>query len=495
MISNISFVPQNNFIYKNNNQTNTGLRLKPQLTHDTVSFTGQSPASFYETTFDYLASHILKRDKSYQVSNADISSKLIRKAVDGLFGRDDVYRDFPRSDASKIKWKSYIPQDIREYSVDKVNQARADRINEWKTVLTEPEKLQDKNPKLAEKLKKSNSLKLVIWDAITSEIKPDNRHIPVPFSDKALLDTVERFESIKPIDRSVTCSTPSFIDYYTHRMRDNLLMDMGYKKDSLQKVWVTIPSFKHEPKNKDANVAKLEILSNKNWCTRSSVDKAYDALTDGDFHIFLKRNKSQIWEPSLGMTSYQGKIDQIQGKENDNIIPLELIPELEKFVEKTNLKYNSGVSNEGPKARQAVQISKKLKEKNESGKTFYQAIHENNDYAMLEFLNRQPEKLENGNLRIGTYRPYYNLDVMSGVNVPYSMFGISESNLLRNVEEINGDFVLKHKNNRLYDSGITEFPPKLKSVKGKIICSEEQYEKFGEEMKKVVDNPNRIYVS
>ena len=45
-----------------------------------------------------------------------------------------------------------------------------------------------------------------------------------------------------------------------------------------------------DPFNKEANIKKLEILSCKNWCTRSSVDKAEAALEDGDFYIYLVRN-------------------------------------------------------------------------------------------------------------------------------------------------------------------------------------------------------------
>lgn len=492
MIQNINFISPNPKIYTNN-YSKTKMHYNKSLHCDTVQFTGQSPASFYNTTFEYLASNILKRDKSYQVSNSHISSKLIKQAVEGIFGENKVFTDFELSDYNKIKWKSYIPEDVRIYSVEKVNQARAERIGLWKNVLTNPESLEIVNPKLAKKIKNNYSLQLVIWDAVKSEIKSDNRHIPVPFDDKALLATIERFESIKPIDRSVTCSAPSFIDYYTHRLRDNLLMNMGYKNDTLQKVWIKIPSLRHDPQNRERNIATLEILSNKNWCTRSSVDKAADALSDGDFYIFLRRNKSQIWEPSLGITTYKGKLDQIQGKENDNIIPLDLIPELEKFVEKNNLKYQSGVFDEGPKARQAVLISKKLKEKNEFGMTFSQAIRESDDMAIFDFLKIKSEIIGR-NIKIGSYKPYYRLEPTSGINIPISMFGINESSLLKDVEIIDGDMILKHKNNKLFNSKINVFPPKLKKVTGKIVCSKEQYEKFGEDMLRVTGDPNKILV-
>ena len=52
-----------------------------------------------------------------------------------LFDRYDVFGDFKKSLVSKIKWKSYIPQDVREFSIGKINDARVERLNVWKTYL------------------------------------------------------------------------------------------------------------------------------------------------------------------------------------------------------------------------------------------------------------------------------------------------------------------------------------------------------------------------
>ena len=44
-------------------------------------------------------------------------------------------------------------------------------------------------------------------------------------------------------------------------------------------------------------------------------------------------------------------------------------------------------------------------------------------------------------------------------------------------------------------SSLKAFPPKLESVSGKVICSESQYEKFGEDIRRVVNNEmNRIII-
>lgn len=103
-------------------------------------------------------------------------------------------------------------------------------------------------------------------------------------------------------------------------------------------------------------------MSCRNWCTRSSVDKAREALEEGDFYIYLKRNGLSMWDPLVGMTTYEGKIDQIQGIENNNIVPLNLVGEIKSFIKANNLKCQSGLSDEYPKATQSIMISEKLNE-------------------------------------------------------------------------------------------------------------------------------------
>lgn len=464
---------------------------------DTVCFSGKSNPSEYITIFDYMAANILENSAKHGVKGDGLSKKNISKTMKELFDRYDVFGDFKKSLVSKIKWKSYIPQDVREFSIGKINDARVERLNVWKTYLNNAEKINpadDKyNQELVKKLKNNKSLKFVIWHAITSEINEANRHIPVPFDEKALLQTIQKFERILPIDRRTSCSKMTFLETYTHRLRDNLLTEMGLSNNNA--VWVRIPSIKHDRANSLDNISHLEILSNSNWCTRSSVDKARAALEDGDFYIYLKRNSVQEWEPLIGMACSKGKIDQIQGPLNNNIVPLNLLDEVKSFISQKGLKCASGVYDEGPKAQQAIKISEKLSEKNESKKTFNNAINEKNSEQIFKFLNVESEVLDDGLLKIGSYKPYYLMDKDAGSVVPYSMFGIDENALLKNVKIIDGNLYLTNKNS-LLKSRITKFPPNLESVTGRVICSTEQYEKFGSEIEKVVcENKSKIIIS
>lgn len=467
-----------------------------QNNYDSVCFTGMSQASEYKTVFDYLAAKILSGNKKYNVNSAMLSASKIGNAIKNLFKSFNIYDNFAKTEHTKIKWKSYIPLDIREYSVDKINYAREVRLKQWAQLLENPEELKEQYPELSKKLESNNgSLKFVVWNAVTSELKSDNRHIPVPLNEDALLKTIKRYEDIKPIDRNVTCAKPSFIEYYTHRLRDNLLMDMNLSNND--EVWVKIPSIKHDKDNKYKNIQKLEILSNKNWCTRSSYDKAEDALTDGDFYIYLKRTKPfNMWEPMVGMTSLKGKIDQIQGKDNDNIIPLNLVGKIKEFIAKSKLKCQSGILDEGPKSAQAIMISEKLNEKDLfTGRTFFSAIKDSEIESVFRILGVDVTKLKNGKLKINGYKPWYNIDPVHGHTIPYSMFGIDENELLKDVEIIDGNLMLCHKN-KLLCSAIDKFPENLKIVTGKVLCNKEQFSKYQEDILRVVNgNKSRIIVS
>lgn len=493
---NLSGTQNNKYAYNSRNMQNS-INIKPQHTQDEVMFTGHSEASMYKTVFEYLASEILENSGKYQFDNSLLSAKKIGDAINNLFQSGKGFPDFKRTVVKKIKWKSYIPQDVREYSVEKINQAREARLSQWKSFLENPTMISPAgvkhDSKLVEKIRKNKSLKIVIWDAVTSELKENNRHIPVPFNEKALLETIEGLERIQPIDRTTICAASSFLEKYTHRLRDNLLMDMGLSNN--KEVWVKIPSIKHDSLNNEKNISSLEILSCKNWCTRSSVDKAEAALQDGDFYIYLARNKIKQWQPLVGMTTCKGKIDQIQGIENNNIVPLTLVEKIKDFIKTEGLKCQSGVYAEGPKATQGIMISEKLNEVDPiSKKTFARAIRESDNFEIFKFLDSKVRKTEDNFLEISSYRPSYNLDSSKGFSIPYAMFGINEDLLLQNVRTINGNLIL-HNRNPLYNSQITSFPPNLETVTGRIECSKEQFAKFEKDFLRVTGgNSSKIIV-
>ena len=91
------------------------------------------------------------------------------------------------------------------------------------------------------------------------------------------------------------------------------------------------------------------------------------------------------------------------------------------------------------------------------------------------------------------YKPQFLLSRDQGIVVPYSFMGINEDIILEKVEKINKDFILYNKNN-LFSSKLTKFPPNLKEVGGRIICTKEQYEQFKEDIHRVVKDKKKIIV-
>lgn len=478
---------------------NKNTDLKQSCSCDIIKFEGMSPPSQYDTPFQYLAVKIIDASKKkYKVDGSLLSASKIDEALEQMEQNNTFYPDYKRSSSSKIKWKSYIPQDIRDFSIDKINEAREKRMLEWKTLLDtdNPNYVSDNADfydfELYEKLKKDKALRFVIWNTVSGELSDNNRHIPVPLNTTALLETIKGFENILPKDRAVRCHRPSFINIYTHRLRDNLLIEMNLSENDA--VWVKMPSILHDRRNKEKNIHNLEILSCKNWCTRSSVDKAEAALEDGDFYIYLERDKDNLWEPIVGMTTSRGKIDQIQGVENNNIVPLHLCDEIEDFIESSKLKCNSGIIDEGPKAREAIMISKKLNEVDPiTKKTFYKAIKDDDAVSIFKFLNVDCEILEDGMLAISNYKPNY-FTGGNGIIIPYSMFGINEDLLLKDVKIINGDLILDNPRT-VQNSRITVFPPNLEKISGRVSCSKEQYEKFKDDITRVLGGKaNKLYI-
>lgn len=460
-----------------------------------LGFRGMSRASEYKTTFDYIAAKTLDAAvKKYSINRSMISASNIKNTVSQLFMMNRVFGPYCASNPEKINWKNYIPEEVRTYCTNKVNEARAARLKQWHTFLDNPNIIDYREgyENLLRTVKEDDSLKFVIWHSINSELQASNRHIPVPFDIDALNETVNYFNNMEPKMRTLACGLSSFLPVYTHNLRNDLLCKMGLSDEKA--VWVRITSLKKDSQHKQENISALEILSNKNWCTRSSVDKAEAALMDGDFHVYLDRDENGFWNPAIGMASFRGEIDQIQGKDNNNFIPLNKLDIVKRYLAENKLKCRSDIGVEGPKAYQQLLIAQKLSESNPKiGKTLLKAIRDKDFYAIFAILGQDVKFNLNNVCEIGTYKPQILLEAKSGIVAPYAFAGIDEDFLLSRVEKIRGDFYLCNKNS-LFNSRITKFPPELKQITGCVICNEEQYKRFEKAILNVVESPSQICI-
>ena len=140
-------------------------------------------------------------------------------------------------------------------------------------------------------------------------------------------------------------------------------------------------------------------------------------------------------------------------------------------------------------------ISEKLNEVSDvSKKSFAKAIKEKDSESMFRFLGQKVQVLDDGLLSIDSYKPSYTMNHNSGISIPYSMFGLDENDLLKDVKVINGNLILDNKN-PLFSSRITEFPPNLETVTGRIVCSKAQYQKFADDINRIAGNiPGKVIV-
>ena len=130
-----------------------------------LSFKGMSTASAYKTTFDYIASKTLKSNKKWGIDGSLLSASKIKLALEKIFQSNKIYDLSPEAILAKISWRDYIPQNMREYCVNKINSARHVRLREWQNFLENPEAVDVKQevPRLVNDVKNDQALKFVIW--------------------------------------------------------------------------------------------------------------------------------------------------------------------------------------------------------------------------------------------------------------------------------------------------------------------------------------------
>ena len=133
-VNNISFNPYKNLNLNKKDFKSPTVKLLSN-NFDCVQFTGKSAPSMYSTVFEYLAAEIFGRNKKFKVDGSLLSASKIKEALEQIFAEGRAFPDFKNSKVEKIKWKTYIPQDVRTFSIDKINEARAVRFEQWRSFL------------------------------------------------------------------------------------------------------------------------------------------------------------------------------------------------------------------------------------------------------------------------------------------------------------------------------------------------------------------------
>lgn len=256
---------------------------------------------------------------------------------------------------------------------------------------------------------------LLILDAITKNLEPDNDNIP-PVLNKGVLA-----DCIYEIDKNIKTDPKYQFDLnkmYQNKLRAFYLDDIKTDTGESATKWVVIPSKEHDPENFEANVEKLKALSYKTWCTKSLNAEPY--LSEGDFHVYLENGK-----PKLGVRFVGDEIEEIQGEYNNGKIPMEYIDLVQTYINENNLKLSDNADTE-------ITVAQKLKQEITEIKTNLKDAIENNDAKTIFNYFCMDAEEDDGYLTILEYKQPSNYYTFKDI-------GIDENKLLEKVKKIKGN--------------------------------------------------------
>ena len=262
----------------------------------------------------------------------------------------------------------------------------------------------------------TNAMSLLILDAVTKDLKPDNDTIP-PVLNKGVLA-----DCIAELDKN-TKEVPKYQfnlnKIYKTKLQSYYLDDTQTRPSETSTKWVKIPSKSHDPEHFDENVEKLKTLSYKTWCTKSFNAEPY--LEEGDFHIYLENG-----QPKVGVRFVNDKIQEIQGEANNGKVPLKYLSTVEEHIKEDDLRLTSNVRSEIQDAKElekeVIRIKSDLKE----------AIESNDAARIYEYFGVEVEADKSGLLTISEYRQPLS-------DITYSDIGIDENKLFERVKTIKGN--------------------------------------------------------
>ena len=236
----------------------------------------------------------------------------------------------------------------------------------------------------------TNTTALLILNAITKDLKPDNDKNPPVLNKGVLADCIYEIKQNTKNDPKYQFDLNKM---YQNKLRAFYLDDTTTETGETATKWVIIPSKKHDPENFEANVEKLKALSNNTWCTKSNNAEPY--LSEGDFHVYLENG-----QPKLGVRFVGDEIEEIQGERNNGRIPFGYLDVMQKHIRENDLQL-------GNKAEQEINSAKKVQQeiqKIKSDLKLQEAI-KNNDYTTIfNYFGIATKKGKDGYLTISEYR-------------------------------------------------------------------------------------------
>lgn len=276
------------------------------------------------------------------------------------------------------------------------------------------------------------STALLILNAITKDLKPDNDKIPPALNKGVLADCINEIDENTRKDSKYQFDLNKM---YNNKLRAFYLDDNRCAATGeYETKWVIIPSRTHDPENFDANVDKLKTLSYKTWCTKSFNARPY--LSKGDFHVYLENG-----EPKIGVRFHKDKIKEIQGERNNGMIPINYLDEIENHIKNNNLPLENLANKQLNKAHKIKPIITKIKA------DLNEAIGNNDTKAIFKYFKIKVTEDKDGYLTISHYK-------QPSRDYSFYELGINEKKLFEKVRTISGhaDF----ENSQIIDLGNLE---------------------------------------
>lgn len=371
----------------------------------------------------------------------NIAGTRSRESVTGLERKlIDQYNPEPeiwRSEIETRKWaeEKYQSKKALEYistykAIDdpekglKVSQQRKETLAQWYEFLETDETAKD-NP----------FVKLIVIDAITRDLLPENTTLAPEFDKtivkKILADAMNDSHNI------------SFAKLYKNAIKaKNTAGNKGetIEVNGVKGTWFTVPQTDSSSPDFSFNVAKVKAYSDgTNWCIRSWNAGPY--TQQGDMHFFVdEKGLTQIC-----IRESNGAIAEIQKRQQNGELPIPYIEVIDSYI--TSHKLNAD------NVKRGIDVALSKKPNFDKLKQEIQELYTSKNYkAIFEEMGIQVTVLEDGTWKLSHY-----MADLEGFTL--NDLGINENDLLSNVSQIAG-------NANFANSNATSIP-RLRHVGGK----------------------------
>lgn len=278
-----NFENRNNF--KNESKINLNSSPAAHLNKSTISFTAMKKSKF---------------------EGCDLVAVNMFKAPIEKFNSNDDFQKWCQDKYKKIVLKNFSGLN------DKITEERIEILNNWFDYL------------IGGNCKYSDAEILIILDGITKNLNSGNKRIPLDLDTTVLTETMDEISTNAKNKRDYTAN---FLNLYEKNFKR--IFKFGNIEDNYTG-WSIIPSQHNDPNNFLDNVKKLKLFSHQSWCTKNDEAKHY--LEQGDFHIYFEKGK-----PKLVIRYVDNVIYEIQGKNNDFIIPVGYYDILTEHIKGQNI--------------------------------------------------------------------------------------------------------------------------------------------------------------